>query len=100
MSQHTETPWSVENSPYKASVRWVTGPTGVVVAMLSFGGTSPSTPTLRDGNAAFIVRACNSHEALVAACNTLLDAYNEQVTPSPMEWRAIEAALKLAKGDA
>lgn len=34
---------------------------------------------------------------LLEACKALLDAYNEQTTPTHMEWRAIEAAVKSAQ---
>ena len=49
-----------------------------------------------ESNAAFIVRACNAHEALVAARETA-EGFRYS---SPDTWYpAVQAALKLAKGE-
>lgn len=69
---------------------------GGLTVMASFHPAGFASDEEMERVAAELVVAGNSHAALVAACKTLLDAYNEQVTPSPMEWRAIEAALHLA----
>ncbi len=54
----------------------------------------------RDANAAFIVRACNSHEALVGALNTLLAIIHQQSSCTDTQFdNGIEkayAALTLA----
>ena len=47
------------------------------------------------GNARFIVKACNAHDALVKACNMVFD-YDENVHKDVRE--AIRAALDLAEG--
>ena len=49
-----------------------------------------------ESNAAFIVRACNSHDALVAALETA-EGFRYS---SPDTWYpAVQAALELAKGE-
>lgn len=89
---HMPLPWHVDLNRYDGEYRVYTAD-GVPVINSLFKGKEAK------GDAELIVRACNSHEALVEACQTLLNAYDEQVTPSVMEWRAIEAALKLARGE-
>ena len=59
MSDHTPTPWQV--SPGGGAV---TGPRGGLVARCNSDAVPPAT---QRRNAAFIVRAANSHSALVAA---------------------------------
>ncbi len=63
--QHTPTPWREGNS------------TEILVDYPGRPGKSLAVATVHTGlthvlgNRAFIVRACNSHEALVAACRAL-----------------------------
>ena len=47
-----------------------------------------------ESNAAFIVRACNSHDALVAALEIGISAY----AGSRENWEKMKKTLKLAKG--
>ena len=49
-------------------------------------------------NAAFIVRACNSHAALVEALELVDDMWANNGEPTDEHIRRIRAALKLAKG--
>jgi len=58
MSEHTPTPWEVRGGLV------VTGPRGGLVARCDSDAVPPTTARR---NAAFIVRAANSHDALVAA---------------------------------
>jgi hypothetical protein len=65
MNTNTRTPgpWQVERDTESARdlQHWITGPEGGIVAGLN---CSPE-------NAAFIVTACNSHDALVAALEAI-----------------------------
>ena len=84
MSKHTPGPYTVTEALYRGDTVY-----GVRAA---------------DGD--LIANGCLKRDAelfaaapdLLAACRTLLDAYNEQTTPTHMEWRAIEAAIAKAEG--
>ena len=72
---HTPTPWVIRTFPYGKGGSWVMsntpdGPTGQVFADLI---ASPTTSKNSDANMAFIVRACNAHEDLLAACKTFAE---------------------------
>ncbi len=54
----------------------------------------------QDANAAFIVQACNAHEALVEVCEGLLDLIDvDETLLAIILRRKAEAALKLARGE-
>jgi hypothetical protein len=76
MSAYTPTPWRYRTDHYD-DWGWIKGPDGAIVACARAGrsydgdehraaGIDPYGP-----NAAFIVKACNSHEALVKALTEL-----------------------------
>ena len=84
---HTPTPWRIDPE------------IGNYVITDNGKGIAACPAPLSDDNAAFIVRACNSHAALVAAleqvCFVLTDEYGANAT-----WPCIaqaRAALALAK---
>ncbi len=62
---HTPTPWHTKNNETE-----IADSRGWRIAYVSF--EAPRTADERDANAAFIVRACNSHEQLLEACKALL----------------------------
>jgi hypothetical protein len=65
-TQHTPTPWQVDASKHSVSIvadRFCVAQT----ATAQTGNVAPA-----EANAAFIVRACNAHDELVAALRELL----------------------------
>lgn len=66
--QHTPGPWTVaetfDNDGAHETVIRACGGQAAVAVTLDFG---PNNPGMRIANAAFIVRACNSYEQLLAA---------------------------------
>jgi hypothetical protein len=75
MSQHTPTPWTATFPITAAGKRdaWVISGGRRSIALM------PDTADMQndEANAAFIVRACNSHDALVKALEKLSDALDE-----------------------
>lgn len=91
--QHTELPWKVEAvGPHQDEV--VNDETGFSIARMSWAG--PNSALSKD-NAAFIVRCVNSHDALVAALQSMCIA-QELSCHSKEAYEAARAALSLAKG--
>ena len=98
---HTPTPW-------ETTTRAVGGP-GIygeidgrrrLLAAIDSGGLSPIPLGTQDANAAFIVRAANSHAALVAALESLLTTGPFEGRMSDAEIRKqARAALAAAKGE-
>ena len=106
--QHTPTPWHVETG-----VTWhgavienkCSGAKGLAVIAIPQGATQKQS----EANAAFIVRACNSHDALVMVARLVADTYEAEQTrggfPAGQTWHTIDhttgqaarAALALAK---
>jgi hypothetical protein len=88
MSKHTATPWRTEC--------WLNhAPRAIVVDDASIiGGKRVVATCGRDEDAAFIVRACNAHRALVAAAHkALAECVDLLATPAG---NALEAALSVA----
>lgn len=83
MSKHTPTPWGVPDGG--------TQPTITTADESKHIATMADTGDEMEANAAFIVRAVNCHEALVAALKGLV----ERGTDSPVHLAA-EAALRAA----
>jgi hypothetical protein len=66
-SKHTPAPWEVKDGSYNINgdhMKWIAGPDHIVIAMVTDKNLKDTTR--RDADAAFIVRAVNSHEALLA----------------------------------
>jgi hypothetical protein len=104
--QHTPTPWraadsdehgySVEADELYGVLSWqgIAGADGEIVALaLEEGGFS--TPTM-DANISFIVRACNAHDQLVAACRAYVAAAKSGDSTLDC-FKQIEAALTMAE---
>ena len=76
MSQHTPTPWTVDEALARDN-RVISGPNGEVVVEVAATLDHDSTSDLlvdheRDANAAFIVRACNAYDDLLAALREIV----------------------------
>jgi hypothetical protein len=67
--------------------------------MESMGGKYGEAPEIRDETAQFIVRACNSHEALLNACRMLLNCQAgssiSEIDKDGME--ALDACIEAAR---
>ena len=77
---HTPTPWKIDRilthnaAPIiTAETCWRDQPRIVAKAMYHSGSEDPEV----HANAEFIVRACNSHDALLEALKILLDEFND-----------------------
>lgn len=94
---HTPTPWAVGRS--LDGLPCVDAPTesSCTLEICTVWGTEKDMIVNDEcgANAAFIVRACNSHEALVEACQELLQELVDRGIVLPANDRA-RAALKLA----
>jgi len=85
---HTPTPYTLH---HEFNGTYIRDAGGGLVASLEAGNQ-----VKRDADAAFIVRTCNSHDALVAALETA-EGFRYS---SPDTWYpAVQAALELAKGE-
>lgn len=108
---HMPTPWHWGNQEgYGPNALLATDNTPVMAIDLSWSpeegeGLDSVSLEISDEDAAFIVRACNAHEALVEAldvCKDLLVLSDERGNYNKSEIKAFasaNAALKLAKGD-
>lgn len=74
MSDHTKTPWYLERNSFGSQFIYgdeiEKSPSGRSYSRLVCGGDIPTT--LTETNAAFIVKAVNSHDALVSALREIL----------------------------
>jgi len=69
--------------------------------IIAIMGNQKQWPIEAEANAAFIVRACNSHEELLGACEKVLDIINSY-SHIPAQFKACEilqAAIAKAKGE-
>lgn len=98
---HTPTPWAVRNSAFEDEMLILCDET--CVASVPIWDDDDDTTTLSDqsyANAAFIVRACNTHETLLATLRLALRGLNAaprfrvEETDSYTIAAAIEAALR------
>lgn len=96
-TEHTPTPWTI-NEPHAARSNnaQILDLDGYIVVECS--GYASHTGVNAKHNAAFIVRAVNSHEALVKALEAMTLDY--KLDGFPEITRAAQAALRLAKGEA
>jgi len=110
---HTPTPWFVgcqNDALFIVSGRppalnndhpWHEAPR-VAVARVYGPAEGDCLPVNADANAAFIVRAVNSHEALVEALSNLVGVIDECQDIDPINsdyYAAARAAISLAKGE-
>lgn len=95
MTQHTKTPWVVHEDG--RSIEALNQPGNLPLITVC---TFPNPPFDRDAaNAAFIVRACNAHEELVEALESLAAAYLEN-KPASESLRKATRIIKKVKGEA
>jgi hypothetical protein len=81
-ASHTPTPWVVEKNSVNAENGSVVSiaECGLSAPGQSWSGTDYSTREHQAANAEFIVRACNSHDQLVAALKAALATIEDYVT--------------------
>jgi hypothetical protein len=112
MAEHTPTPWRVEDG---TDLIWgacdqddhSTYGMGYPICegKLGYWGDRRADRGERDANAAFIVKAVNSHEALVKALRDIIEANNDFRKAMPEKWDgdplqdAIDSAAKLLLAD-
>jgi len=73
---HTPGPWVNDEGLHNMMEFRIYSPTGRVIARLQDFTTFREDVEEAEANAAFIVRACNAHEELVKALETLLERAN------------------------
>jgi hypothetical protein len=104
---HTPGPWATDP---ECGDRGVLGPDGLLVAdCMCFDPSLARSAEINRANAAFIVRARNAHEALVAALEELVDRtknigeskFSHRATFNAFSdaWFAAKDALAHAKGE-
>lgn len=100
MSEHTPTPWTAEQQKSRAGepLGWIINHANGRIGWSSYATAVPNEGEavpyeIGGANAAFIVRACNSHEALVALAKQVALTYADTDAPWGEQARA---ALKLA----
>ena len=103
MAKHSPTPWD-----YDPESDFHNDPSGIVYVDISAGDVPDSESRFAridkgktaKADAAFIVRAVNAHDALVAACEAAVKVFERFSYLPPTHQKALEAltaALKLAK---
>jgi len=97
---HTKTPWRVRRDEYPLNFgRFIVSSEGHEFLYLSAGNNDGLTDSVEEdeANAEFIVRACNSHEALVEACSDAVEYLRGNLHNFDI-LEILEAALDAAKG--
>jgi hypothetical protein len=107
VSEHTPTPWCREwnqdgeytgpgDDPPGYAGEWYE--TGEIIAASEDGDAARIGCIARDADAEFVVRACNSHAALLAACKLMLAAQDraKYMTDTPGFFEIL-AASELAR---
>lgn len=100
MTNHTPTPYSVDEHLLALQAKH---PNGKVydIAALHEGWTPDGKHSARQANAAFIVRACNSHDQLIGALEYVLRlgrGTSGRLILDGFDERHIKAVLDQAKG--
>lgn len=112
-SQHTPTPWKFISHDHNPESQWlgnIQGSYGLDkdgienIRTISCQTKYEISPGEARANADFMVRACNSHEALIKVAERALEAYAALAVAAPacaatasMDEETARAALKLAK---
>jgi len=97
MAEHTPTPWHTEpgDIPGTLSIR---GPNGQAIA--SFGNQRRWLSTTEVvANAEFIVRACNAHDDLLAACKAAHRILTEDGSLEEIHKAVRQCELAIAKAE-
>lgn len=104
-AQHTETPWrarEVAKHHFYIEAASRKPGNGSVCELQAYEWDTPEGRVRLDANAAFIVRACNSHEGLLAACREALESahwYQDNgLSGRDYDIHLFEAAIALAEG--
>ena len=92
MSKHTDLPWELGTSPASTDVRLILSLNHEDNTVNQVIGQVPYGTDTEHANAAFIVRACNSHAALLEACSDLVKAHEVGMGPG-----AVNLRIHLAK---
>lgn len=93
MGEHTKTPWFISDTVCKTGHVKVSavGPAGLIATI----GNGEITPDKYAANAAFIVKAVNSHDALVKALEFIRDGYdNHDVNHVDYRVKVYQVALE------
>ena|SRR3990167_7559750 len=102
-TQHTKTPPAHTPTPWRIATKLPLGGLGITDTdtdgMLAVAAAYGDTPEEEQANAAYIVRACNSFEALVDALSDLVRAHDVKMGPGAVKLRIELArdALKAAQ---
>ena len=111
MSEHTPTPWKLKHKIDPTAVSGITKSAGFDAVIANCGGWSSNTAdpdkqrNEQVANAAFIVRACNAHEALVEALAFYVMIFGNTAASITREsareaYESANSALALARGEA
>jgi len=102
MLKHTPVPWGInelrtaKGAPIiMSATSWLKRPREVCKVLYDGGSEDPEVRA----NAALIVRAVNSHEALTTATEQVLRWIDTGCDPSSQSIANLRTALKLAKGE-
>ena len=98
-ARHTPTPYTVDDSPRRTRIR-IVNVAGTPVATIDCA--SANTREAKE-TAAFIVKACNAHDELVATLSRLVaeSTHHDGAEYEDGEWLALDAArAALAKAGA
>jgi len=93
---HTPTPWEVWCGTIQTKM--VTGKPCLSIALMDREPGNGTEPVERDANAAYIVRACNSHEGLLEACRRALAVMDTDGIPDGDEI-GLELMGEIAKAE-
>ena len=107
MAEHTPTPWEVDRPGCPCGYIFGGNGEAYVAKVLSLDDdVDPvASEPARLANAEFIVRACNSHDELLAACEaalsaTLADSWDHhRAEPFRNVVRVLKSAVSTAKGE-
>jgi hypothetical protein len=109
-AKHTPTPWRIcTNAQFSSEVETADGSLSIALAHAKGHDLLPDAyeapeDDVSDANAAFIVRACNAHDDLVAALEAVdkhLKAYGtDTIGPETAKvWDQVRSALVKSDGD-
>lgn len=104
---HTPTPWKVDGPVQEGTIDIATGKQSAMrdvgygirgVEPKMYGGTIIGIEKgITKENAEFIVRAVNSHEALLEAAEYISEVYKDRL--GDIAWDKLQSAIKMARGE-
>lgn len=96
MSDHTPTPWKYQR---QIESDFISGRNHPTYPIYTNGGKFGNPAEAKsEADAEFIVRACNSHDDLLAACSEAVEILSVYLPESLPTLKAIKAAVDKAKG--